>query len=115
MPQYSIGLDYGTNSVRGLLVDIATGDEIATSVFDYRHGEAGIVLDPSEPDLARQHPRDYVDGADAVIRAVLEQASTQQGFSTAQVIGIGVDTTGSTPIPVDADGQPLAFDPAFVD
>jgi len=115
MPQYSIGLDYGTNSVRGLLVDIATGEEIATSVFDYRHGEAGIVLDPSEPDLARQHPRDYVDGAAAVIRAVLEQASTQHGFSTAQVIGIGVDTTGSTPIPVDADGQPLAFDPAFVD
>jgi len=115
MAQYTIGLDYGTNSVRGLLVNIDTGEEIATSVFDYRHGEAGIVLDPSEPDLARQHPEDYVSGAVAVIRGVLEQASMQHGFSTTQVIGLGVDTTGSTPIPVAADGQPLAFDPALAE
>ena len=115
MSQYSIGLDYGTNSVRGLLVDVATGEEIATRVFDYRHGQAGIVLDRNEPDLARQHPQDYVDGALDVITGVLADASGRPGFRPDQVIGIGVDTTGSTPIPVDAGGEPLAFAADLVD
>ena len=56
MSTYSIGLDYGTNSVRGLLVSTNNGEEIAASVFPYPHGEAGIILDPRDPDLARQHP-----------------------------------------------------------
>ena len=97
MTRYTIGLDYGTNSVRALLVEVETGKEVATSVYDYPHGEAGIVLDPRDPDLARQHPQDYLDGAAAVITGVLRQAAEQPGFSPAQIIGIGVDTTGSTP------------------
>jgi L-ribulokinase len=109
MPQYTIGLDYGTNSVRALLVSVDTGKEIASSVFQYRHGKAGILLDPRDPDVARQHPRDYLDGAESVIKGVLAQAKNQAGFSPSQVIGLGVDTTGSTPIPVDANGTPLAF------
>jgi len=75
MSEYSIGLDYGTNSVRGLLVDVRTGEEIASSVFDYPHGEAGILLDPRDPHVARQHPQDYLDGAVAVIAGVLQQAA----------------------------------------
>ena len=71
MSQYSIGLDYGTNSVRGLLVDVRTGEELACSVFPYPHGKAGILLDARDPDVARQHPQDYLDGAQAVIRGVL--------------------------------------------
>ena len=115
MSQYSIGLDYGTNSVRGLLVDVGTGEELASSVFAYPHGKAGIILDPRDPDLARQHPQDYLDGAEAVIRGVLAEAASRPGFAPSQVIGIGVDTTGSTPIPVDAEGVPLAFHPRFAD
>ncbi|MBV9850070.1 MAG: ribulokinase [Armatimonadetes bacterium] len=113
MSQYAIGLDYGTNSVRGLLVDVRTGEEIATSVFPYPHGQAGILLDPRDPDLARQHPQDYLDGALAVITEVLRQAASRPGFAPGQVIGLGVDTTGSTPIPVDANGTSLALTPRF--
>ena len=113
MPQYSIGLDYGTISVRGLLVDVSSGEELASSVFPYPHGKAGILLDERDPDVARQHPQDYLDGAQSVIKGVLDQASSRPGFAPDQVIGLGVDTTGSTPIPVDADGTPLALKPEF--
>lgn len=113
MSKYSIGLDYGTNSVRGLLVDVQTGEEIASSVFPYPHGKAGIILDERDPDVARQHPQDYLDGAASVITGVLTQAAERPGFAPDQVIGLGVDTTGSTPIPVDADGTPLALKPEF--
>jgi L-ribulokinase len=113
MPRYTIGLDYGTNSVRGLLVDVDSGEEIATHVFGYPHGKAGVVESERDPDLARQHPQDYLDGAAAVIRAVVDEAGKKPGFSTSQVIGIGVDTTGSTPIPVDSAGTPLAMTPKY--
>jgi len=113
MPSYTIGLDYGTNSVRALLVELGTGAEIATSVFEYPSGSAGILTDLRDPLVARQNPQDYIDGAISVIRGVLSGASPIPDFSSSQVIGIGVDTTGSTPIPVDAQGTPLAFKPEF--
>jgi len=115
MAKYAIGLDFGTNSVRALLVDITTGEEIATSVYEYPHGQAGILLDERDPDVARQHPQDYLDGTREVIVCVLTQAAARPGFSADQVVGIGVDTTGSTPIPVDANGTPLALKPEFAD
>ena len=115
MPQYSIGLDYGTSSVRGLIVDVSSGEELATSVFPYPHGKAGILTDERDPDVARQHPQDYLDGAQSVIASVMEQAASRPGFAPDQVIGLGVDTTGSTPIPVDVDGTPLALKPEFAD
>lgn len=111
--KYALGLDYGTNSVRALLVETATGREVGTGVWSYAHGEQGIVLDPRDPDLARQHPRDYVQGIEESVRAALAQARTEPGFDAARVIGIGVDTTGSTPLPVDAAGEPLAFQARF--
>ena len=113
--RHTIGLDFGTNSVRALLVAAATGEEVATSVFDYPSGEKGVILDSRNPDLARQHPKDYLDGTVAVVRDVLAQAAERGDFSPEQVIGIGVDTTGSTPLPVDAQGVPLAFQPEFED
>jgi len=114
MSQYSIGLDYGTSSVRGLLVDVQSGEELASSVFPYPHGKAGILLDERDPDVARQHPQDYLDGAQSVIKGILEQvAEAHAAFTPDQVIGIGVDTTGSTPMPVDADGTPLALKPEY--
>lgn len=106
---YTIGLDYGTNSVRALIVDVANGREIASSVWEYAHGTNGVIL-ARDPNLARQHPADYVKGAEVTMRQALAAAKKNvRGFTSEQVIGIGVDTTGSTPLPVDAEGQPLAF------
>ncbi len=112
--KYVIGLDFGTNSVRALLVEVKTGRELAMSVWNYAHGDHGVVLDARQPNLARQHPSDYLVGIEKTVRAVLrEGARKQRGFSPVDVIGIGVDTTGSTPLPVDAQGQPLAFNKKF--
>ncbi|HNT35608.1 MAG TPA: ribulokinase [bacterium] len=106
----SIGLDFGTNSVRALLVDVATGEEIATNVWDYAHGEAGVIVDTKDPNLARQHPADYLKGTEITIREILKQAGD---VAPQDIIGIGVDTTGSTPLPVDEKGTPLALHERF--
>ena len=111
--RYTIGLDYGTNSVRALIVNVANGAEIAAAVWGYEHGTAGVILG-RDPNLARQHPADYLKGAAITIRQALALAKQSvKGFEAGQVIGIGVDTTGSTPLPVDANGQPLAFQKKF--
>ena len=111
--QYAIGLDYGTNSVRTLIVNIANGREVASAVWNYSHGTQGVILS-RDPNLARQHPADYVTGAEVTIKKALALAKRAvRGFSPEQVIGIGVDTTGSTPLPVDRHGHPLAFDRRF--
>ena len=111
--KYAIGVDYGTNSVRALVVDIDTGEEISTAVFNYRRGEAGIMLDTDDPHLARQSPRDYIDGFFGAVGDAVGQARSTASFDPNSVVGIGVDTTGSTPIPVNADGVPLALLPEF--
>jgi L-ribulokinase len=111
--KYTIGLDYGTNSVRALIVNVANGAEIAAAVWTYAHGTQGVIL-ARDPNLARQQPLDYVNGAEITIKQALAAAKKSvKGFSADQVIGIGVDTTGSTPLPVDANGQPLAFSKKF--
>ena len=110
---YAIGLDYGTNSVRTLIVNVANGREVASAVWNYEHGTQGVILS-RDPNLARQHPADYVKGAEVTIKKALAQAKRAvRGFAPAQIIGIGVDTTGSTPLPVDRHGIPLAFDKRF--
>ncbi len=112
--KYAIGLDYGTNSVRTLIVNVANGREVASAVWNYTHGTQGVILS-RDPNLARQHPADYVTGAETTIKKALTVAKrTVRGFSPDQIIGIGVDTTGSTPLPVDRHGHPLAFDRRFV-
>ncbi|HQH53991.1 MAG TPA: ribulokinase [Candidatus Hydrogenedentes bacterium] len=113
MPKYTIGLDYGTNSVRALVVDVANGREVGTAVWNYAHGKEGVILS-NDPNLARQHPADYVKGAEAAIAKALAAAKKAvKGFSPGQIIGIGVDTTGSTPLPIDENGCPLAFQKRF--
>jgi L-ribulokinase len=112
-PKYTIGLDYGTNSVRALIVNVANGAEIASAVWNYAHGTQGVILS-RDPNLARQHPADYIKGAEIAIRNALAAAKKNvRGFKAEQIIGIGVDTTGSTPLPVDKNGQPLAFNKKF--
>src|SRR5262249_18571316 len=110
---YTIGLDFGSNSVRALIVDVRDGRELGSSVSEYAHGEHGIVLDRSDPDLARQHPADYLRGIAEVVRGELKEASKDSEFSAKRVIGLGVDTTGSTPMPVDASGKALALLPQY--
>jgi len=111
--KYTIGLDYGTNSVRALIVNVANGAEIAAAVWTYAHGTQGVLL-TRDPNQARQHPGDYVTGAEITIQQALAAAKKAvKGFRADQVVGIGVDTTGSTPLPVDASGQPLAFSKKF--
>jgi L-ribulokinase len=116
--KFAIGVDFGTNSVRALVVDIETGEEIATAIDNYPSGEAGVLVDPKRPLLARQNPRDYIDGfyrsvSKAVKAAKHAPPNEKGGFDPRFVVGIGVDTTGSTPIPVDQNGTPLGMLPPF--
>ena len=114
MSKYSIGLDFGTNSCRSVIIDISDGRELGTTVFDYPSGELGILTDPSDPNVARQNPQDYIDGLKFVITGSLEEARVNDPeFDANEVIGIGVDTTGSTPVPVDESGTPLALSDKF--
>ena len=111
--KHTIGLDYGTNSVRAVIVNTANGEEIGTGVWNYAHGTNGVVLS-RDPNLARQHPSDYLAGARNCIKLALAAAKrAQRGFDPKSIVAIGVDTTGSTPLPVDAEGQPLAFQKRF--
>ena len=114
MSKYSIGLDFGTNSCRSVIIDISDGRELGTTIFDYPSGELGILTDPSDPNVARQNPQDYIDGLKFVITGSLEEARVNDPeFDVNDVIGIGVDTTGSTPVPVDETGTPLALSDKF--
>ncbi len=108
--KYAVGLDYGTNSVRCVIVDTADGQELGTCVYGYPTGEAGILLDPADHNLARQNPADYLQGAQVTVAGAIAQArQNQPGFDPRDIVGIGVDTTGSTPLPVDRNGTPLAM------
>ena len=113
MASYTLGLDYGTNSVRAIVVRVTDGFEAGTAVWNYAHGDKGVVLSEA-PNLARQHPADYLEGAMCTVQAALAEATANDtAFRPEQIIGIGVDTTGSTPLPIDADGTPLAFHKDF--
>ncbi len=113
--KYTIGIDFGTNSVRAVIVDVDTGEEIATNVRNYRRGEQGVITDPANPHVARQHPADYHEGLVGCVTAALAEAHSVPGFAAEGIIGIGVDTTGSTPMPVDREGTPLALQDEFKD
>lgn len=109
-----IGVDFGTGSVRAVVVDTKTGDELGEGEYAYRVGENGVVTDPGNRHLARQSAQDYVDGLRVSIRRALEAAEAE-GLDRRLVAAIGVDTTGSSPLPVDATGTPLALDGRFAD
>ncbi len=110
---FAIGIDYGTNSVRAVVVDCTDGRTVGSSVFEYPSGDRGVLLEARQRHLARQNPADYIEGTRATVTGALAQASREAAFSADRVIGIGSDTTGSTPLPVDADARPLALDPRW--
>jgi L-ribulokinase len=112
---YTLGIDFGTNSVRAVVVDTADGRVAGTRVFEYPSGDHGVLLDPRQPHLARQNPADYIEGLSAAVGGALIDAERDPGFARDRVIGIGSDTTGSTPLPVDAQARPLALDPRWRD
>ena len=115
MNSFTLGIDYGTNSVRAIVVDCSDGSEVAASVFSYPTGHQGVVLDSTDHNLARQHPADYLAGLEQAVPDALQKAAGKDGFSADRVIGIGVDTTGSTPIPVDEKNTPLALQDEWKD
>jgi len=108
---YVIGLDFGTDSVRTVIVDAENGEEIASSVKNYTRWKEGKYCDPAK-NRFRQHPLDQIEGMEATIRESLKIAPA----GTAEKIkGISIDTTGSTPGPVDKSGTPLGLLPEFED
>ncbi len=114
MAKYALGLDYGTLSVRALLIDIHTGEEIATSVYEYAHGvmETSIPTGRKLPSAwALQHPQDYIDGLEITVKNVMENSKVDPK----DVIGIGVDFTSATVLPTTIDGTPLCQMDDFAD
>ena len=106
---FTLGLDYGTNSVRALIVRCSDGAEFGSSVVNYPSGQEGVLLDARDHNLARQHPGDYLFGLEKSVKAALAAAKKKRGFVAEKIVGIGVDTTGSSPIPVDENNRPLAL------
>ena len=105
---YVIGIDYGTDSVRALLVNARTGTEIAQAVHYYPRWKAGRYCHAAKNQF-RQHPLDHIEGLEATVRQVAQQVPA------AQIVGLAIDTTGSTPGPVNADGVALGLLPEFAE
>ena len=109
--KYVIGLDYGTDSVRAVVVDTANGTTIGTSVFEYPRWKKGLFCDPST-NRFRQHPLDYTEGMEHSVKEAVRNLSPEV---IGNIAGITVDTTGSTPVAVDKQGVPLSMKPGFED
>ena len=106
--KYCIGIDYGTDSVRALLVDAEDGKEVASSVFEYPRWKSGLYCNPSA-NMFRQHPLDYLEGLEYTVKELVRKI--EGGVD--QVMAISIDTTGSTPVAVNTQGVPLALLPEF--
>lgn len=111
MSVYALGLDYGSDSVRALLVDARTGEEVAANVVMYPRWRQGLYCDPAR-DQFRQHPLDYLETLQSVVQGLWEKAPAD---AAKNVVGVSFDTTGSTPIAVDEEGVALALKPEFAE
>ena len=109
---YTIGVDFGTQSARAVLCRVSDGAVLSESECPYAHGVMSDRLPcgtPLPPDYALQHPQDFLDALHATVHGVLAKAD----INRADIIGMGMDFTCSTPLPVDKAGTPLCFDPRF--
>lgn len=109
-PKYVVGVDYGTDSVRSIIVDTADGKEISSSVFLYPRWQKGLYCNPAQNQF-RQHPLDYIEGLSHTIKDCIAKAGGNS--ITSFIKGISVDTTGSSPVAVDKNGVPLALTQGF--
>ncbi len=107
--KYTIGLDYGSDSVRSLIVNVETGDEIASAVYAYPRWKERKYCDANKNQF-RQHPKDYLEGLEYTITEAVKQAP--DGVAE-NIVGITVDTTGSTPVAVNEQGVPLSLTKGF--
>jgi len=107
--QFVIGVDYGTDSVRSVIVNAQNGNEVASSVFNYPRWEQGKYCDAAHNQF-RQHPLDYIEGLEQTIKDCIKKAGPAVAAS---IRAISVDTTGSTPVAVNEGGVPLALTPGF--
>jgi L-ribulokinase len=107
--KFVIGVDYGTDSVRSIIVDTSNGKEVSGAVFEYPRWKKGKYCDPAKNQF-RQHPLDYLEGLETSVKQALAKAP--EGTAAA-IVGISVDTTGSTPVAVDRNGTPLSLLPEF--
>ena len=108
-----MGIDFGTLSGRAVIVDIDTGEEMATSVMEYSHRVISAKFTDGSPlpaGYALQHPQDYLD----TLMYITKDCIAKSGIDNKDIIGVGIDFTASTVIPVYEDGTPLCFDPKFV-
>jgi len=106
---YALGVDYGTSSCRAVIVDVRNGKTLAEADYAYPSGTDGVITDAKDPNLARQNPADYIKAFEQTVTAALAAAGERRkSFSPEQIVGIGTDATGSTPIPLDETGKPLA-------
>jgi len=108
--KYVIGIDYGSDSVRSVILDATNGAELSSSVFNYKRWQKGLFCEPDK-NLFRQHPLDYIEGLEATIKDCIAKAGGAE--IAAGIGGISIDTTGSTPVAVDQSGTPLALLPGF--
>jgi L-ribulokinase len=107
--QLVIGVDFGTDSVRSLILNAANGKEVAASVFYYPRWKSGLYCDPVKNQF-RQHPLDYIEGLEESIKSCVAQIGPEMA---ANIKAISIDTTGSTPVATDHTGTPLALLPEF--
>mgnify|MGYP001478434792 FL=1 len=107
--KYVIGLDFGTDSVRAMVVNAMNGEEKATSVSHYSRWKSGLYCNPAINQF-RQHPLDYLEGLEQCIISCVEQIGP---IDAGNIVGLSVDTTGSTPVAVDSGGNPLCMFPEF--
>lgn len=108
---YCLGIDFGTDSVRCLLINALDGFEVAASVYDYPRWKEGLYCNAGDARF-RQHPMDYIQSLEAVVKDVLDKVDPA---IRSQICSLSMDTTGSSPAPVDRNGTPLALLPAFKD
>ncbi|MCX7787111.1 MAG: ribulokinase [Spirochaetes bacterium] len=106
-----LGIDFGTDSCRVVLLEVSNGKEIASHVSSYPRWKKGLFCNPRE-NRFRQHPLDYIEAMEEAVKIVLQKAGKDSGN---RVIGIGIDTTGSTPCAVDAQGKPLCLQAEFTE
>ena len=108
MSTYVIGVDYGTDSVRAVLVDTADGNTLASEVFYYPRWKKGLYCNPSKNQF-RQHPLDHLEGLEHTVKSVV----TKSGIENSSIKAINIDTTGSSPLPITTNGTPLALTAEF--